>query len=89
MTSCIYLTCYLSHGPWIHGRFSILGSVVFFTPYLYLGTDVCSSIIKQFFKNRMLFDSGQKMGQKNSKNETLNLNEIGQLETEDVFKKDR
>ena len=28
------------------------------------------------------------MGQKNSKNETLNLNEIGQLETEDVFKKD-
>ena len=29
------------------------------------------------------------MGQKNSKKETLNLNEIGQLETEDVFKKDR
>ena len=64
------------------------GSVVFFAPYLYLGTDVCSSIIKQFFKNHMLFISGQKMGQKNSKNETLNLNEIGQLETEDVFKKD-
>ena len=37
----------------------------------------------------MLFNSGQKMGQKNSKKETLNLNEIGQLETEDVFKKDR
>ena len=28
------------------------------------------------------------MGQKNSKSETLNLNEIAQLETEDVFKKD-
>jgi len=27
------------------------------------------------------------MGQKNSKSETLNLNEIAQLETEDVFKK--
>ena len=47
-----------------------------------------------FFNNKTVLQSFygfsfKKMGQKNSKNETLNLNEIAQLETEDVFKKDR
>ena len=56
--------------------------------YIYLGTDVCSSIIKTILQSLMVF-LFKKMGQKNSKNETLNLNEIAQLETEDVFKKDR
>ena len=56
--------------------------------YIYLGNDVCSSIIKTILQTFYGF-SFEKMGQKNSKNETLNLNEIAQLETEDVFKKDR